>query len=56
VHIVVSFGAPFDDKLAATIATGFDGIELWEPDLVVSTLAPEHLRPLLTPEPICGVV
>ncbi|HWX26365.1 MAG TPA: TIM barrel protein [Steroidobacteraceae bacterium] len=33
-----------EDKLDAASAAGFDGIELCEPDLVASTLAPEEVR------------
>jgi hypothetical protein len=52
----VRLDGALEGNLAATAATGFDDIELWDPDLVASTLAPEHMRPSLTPDPICGVV
>ena len=40
----VSLAGALKDKLAAAAAAGFDGIELWEPDLESSTLAPEQVR------------
>jgi 4-hydroxyphenylpyruvate dioxygenase len=40
----LSLAGTLEDKLAAAAAAGFDGIELCEPDLVASTLAPEQVR------------
>ena len=41
------FGSKFDElgeKLAAVSAAGFDGVELFEPDLIAAPLAPEEVR------------
>jgi threonine dehydrogenase-like Zn-dependent dehydrogenase/sugar phosphate isomerase/epimerase len=40
----VTLGGTLEDKLAAVAAAGFDGIELWEPDLEASTLTPQQVR------------
>jgi 4-hydroxyphenylpyruvate dioxygenase len=40
----LSLAGTLEDKLAAAAAAGFDGIELCEPDLLASTLAPEEVR------------
>jgi 4-hydroxyphenylpyruvate dioxygenase len=39
-----SLAGTLEDKLTAAAAAGFDGIELCEPDLVASALAPEQVR------------
>ncbi|MBO0880370.1 MAG: sugar phosphate isomerase/epimerase and 4-hydroxyphenylpyruvate domain-containing protein [Mycobacterium sp.] len=39
-----SLGGTLEDKLAAAATAGFEGIELCEPDLVASALAPEQVR------------
>ena len=40
----VALGGTLGEKLAAASAAGFDGIELFEPDLVAAPLAPEEVR------------
>lgn len=40
----VTLGGSLGEKLAAAAAAGFDGIELFEPDLIASPLAPEEVR------------
>jgi 4-hydroxyphenylpyruvate dioxygenase len=40
----LSLAGTLEDKLTAAAAAGFDGIELCEPDLVASILAPEQVR------------
>lgn len=40
----VGLGGTLEDKLAAAAAAGFDGIDVWEPDLASSTLGPEQVR------------
>ncbi|GAA4972427.1 bifunctional sugar phosphate isomerase/epimerase/4-hydroxyphenylpyruvate dioxygenase family protein [Actinoplanes utahensis] len=40
----VCVSGTLDDKLAAAAAAGFDGIELFENDLVVSPMAPAEIR------------
>jgi 4-hydroxyphenylpyruvate dioxygenase len=40
----VCLSGTLEDKLAAAAAAGFDEVELFEPDLVVSPLAPEEVR------------
>ena len=40
----VCISGTLEDKLAAAAAAGFDGVEIFEPDLVASPLAPAQLR------------
>jgi 4-hydroxyphenylpyruvate dioxygenase len=40
----VALGGTLGEKLAAASAAGFDGIELFEPDLVAAPLSPEEVR------------
>lgn len=40
----VCLSGMLDDKLQAAAAAGFDGIELFETDLVNSQLSPEQIR------------
>ncbi|MBO0677584.1 sugar phosphate isomerase/epimerase and 4-hydroxyphenylpyruvate domain-containing protein [Mycolicibacterium sp. S2-37] len=40
----VCLSGTLDDKLVAAAHAGFDGIELFEPDLVASTLSPKQIR------------
>jgi 4-hydroxyphenylpyruvate dioxygenase len=40
----VALGGTLGEKLAAASAAGFDGIELFEPDLIAAPLAPEEVR------------
>lgn len=40
----VALGGTLGEKLAAVAAAGFDGIELFEPDLIAAPLAPEEVR------------
>src|SRR5690349_14963267 len=40
----VCISGTLEDKLAAAAAAGFDGIEVFEPDLVVSALSPAEIR------------
>ena len=40
----VCLSGALEDKLTAAAAAGFDEVELFEPDLVVSPLAPEEVR------------
>ena len=40
----VALGGTLSDKLAAASAAGFDGIELFEPDLIAAPLSPEEVR------------
>jgi 4-hydroxyphenylpyruvate dioxygenase len=40
----LSLAGTLEDKLTAAAGAGFDGIELCEPDLVASVLAPEQVR------------
>src|SRR6266516_3000663 len=40
----VALGGTLGEKLAAAAAAGFDGIELFEPDLIAAPLAPEEVR------------
>ncbi|MFC8683507.1 bifunctional sugar phosphate isomerase/epimerase/4-hydroxyphenylpyruvate dioxygenase family protein [Microbacterium ureisolvens] len=40
----VCLSGTLDEKLAAASAAGFDGVEIFEPDLVASPLSPEHIR------------
>jgi 3-dehydroshikimate dehydratase len=40
----VALGGTLGDKLAAAAAAGFDGVELFEPDLIAAPLAPEEVR------------
>jgi 4-hydroxyphenylpyruvate dioxygenase len=40
----VALGGTLGEKLAAASAAGFDGVELFEPDLVAAPLAPEEVR------------
>ena len=40
----VALGGTLGDKLAAASAAGFDGIELFEPDLIAAPLSPEEVR------------
>jgi 3-dehydroshikimate dehydratase len=42
----VCLSGTLDEKLAAAARAGFDGVELFEPDLVNSPLAPEEVRAL----------
>jgi 4-hydroxyphenylpyruvate dioxygenase len=40
----VCISGTLEDKLAAAAAAGFDGVEIFEPDLVASPLSPTQLR------------
>ena len=40
----VCISGTLEDKLAAAAAAGFDGVEIFEPDLVVSALSPAEIR------------
>lgn len=40
----VALGGTLGEKLAAASAAGFDGVELFEPDLIAAPLAPEEVR------------
>jgi 4-hydroxyphenylpyruvate dioxygenase len=40
----VCISGTLEDKLAAAAAAGFDGVEIFEPDLVVSALSPTEIR------------
>jgi 4-hydroxyphenylpyruvate dioxygenase len=40
----VCLSGTLEDKLAAAAAAGFDGVELFEPDLVAAPLAPDEVR------------
>ena len=40
----VCISGTLEDKLAAAAAAGFDGVEIFEPDLVASPLSPAQLR------------
>lgn len=40
----VALGGTLGQKLAAAAAAGFDGIELFEPDLIAAPLAPDEVR------------
>jgi 4-hydroxyphenylpyruvate dioxygenase len=40
----VALGGALGEKLAAASAAGFDGVELFEPDLIAAPLAPEEVR------------
>jgi 4-hydroxyphenylpyruvate dioxygenase len=40
----VCISGTLEDKLAAAAAAGFDGVEIFEPDLVVSALSPAQIR------------
>src|SRR5580704_15244505 len=40
----VALGGTLGEKLAAAAGAGFDGIELFEPDLIAAPLAPEEVR------------
>ena len=40
----VCLSGTLDDKLAAAAAAGFDGVEIFEPDLVVSPWSPRQVR------------
>ncbi|MFC3493979.1 bifunctional sugar phosphate isomerase/epimerase/4-hydroxyphenylpyruvate dioxygenase family protein [Glycomyces rhizosphaerae] len=40
----VCLSGTLEDKLDAAAAAGFDGVEIFEPDLVASALAPEEIR------------
>jgi 4-hydroxyphenylpyruvate dioxygenase len=40
----VCLSGTLDDKLVAATHAGFDGIELFEPDLIASTSSPKHVR------------
>ena len=40
----VCLSGTLEDKIDAAAAAGFDGIELFEPDLVASPLPPERVR------------
>ena len=40
----VALGGTLGEKLAAASAAGFAGVELFEPDLVATPLAPEEVR------------
>lgn len=40
----VALGGTLGEKIAAAAAAGFDGIELFEPDLIAAPLAPEEVR------------
>ena len=40
----VCLSGTLDQKLAAAQAAGFDGVEIFEPDLIASTLSPEQIR------------
>ena len=44
----VALGGTLGEKLAAASAAGFDGVELFEPDLIAAPLAPEEIRRRLT--------
>ena len=49
----VCLSGTLEDKLAAAAAAGFDGIEIFEPDLIASPLAPGRARrPLRRPRPV----
>ncbi|HXT88092.1 MAG TPA: TIM barrel protein [Trebonia sp.] len=40
----VALGGTLGEKLAAAAAAGFDGVELFEPDLIAAPLTPEEVR------------
>ena len=40
----VALGGTLGEKLAAASAAGFDGVELFEPDLIAAPLVPEEVR------------
>ncbi|WP_203581919.1 bifunctional sugar phosphate isomerase/epimerase/4-hydroxyphenylpyruvate dioxygenase family protein [Microbacterium hibisci] len=40
----VCLSGTLDQKLLAASAAGFDGVEIFEPDLIASPLSPEHIR------------
>jgi 4-hydroxyphenylpyruvate dioxygenase len=40
----VALGGTLGEKLAAASSAGFDGVELFEPDLIAAPLAPEEVR------------
>ncbi len=40
----VALGGTLGEKLAAASAAGFDGVELFEPDLIAAPLTPEEVR------------
>jgi 4-hydroxyphenylpyruvate dioxygenase len=40
----VALGGTLGEKLAAAASAGFDGIELFEPDLIAAPLSPEEVR------------
>jgi len=40
----VALGGTLGEKLAAASAAGFDGVEIFEPDLIAAPLAPEEVR------------
>jgi 4-hydroxyphenylpyruvate dioxygenase len=40
----VALGGTLGEKLAAASAAGFEGVELFEPDLIAAPLAPEEVR------------
>ena len=40
----VCISGTLEDKLDAAAAAGFDGVEIFEPDLVVSALSPAEIR------------
>ena len=42
----VSLSGTLEAKLQASAAAGFDGVELFEPDLIASTRTPEQVREL----------
>src|ERR1700749_4520319 len=45
----VALGGTLGEKLAAASAAGFDGVELFEPDLIAAPLAPGEVRRRLAP-------
>ena len=40
----VCLSGSLEEKMAASAAAGFDGIEVFEPDLVATELSPEEVR------------
>ena len=40
----VALGGTLGEKLAAASAAGFDGVELFEPDLIAAPLSPEEVK------------